>query len=81
MSMEKTIAGKKSIEPTPMSTPILKIAEPGCELLYKFNILYHTHIIKELISRGAEKKFHDGNREVTSRKDIPGRKFAFPNSL
>jgi hypothetical protein len=79
--IEKTIAGKKNIDPTPINTPMLKIAEPGCELLYKFSIRYQTHIISELISKGAEKKFHDGNKEVTNRNDMPGRKFAFPNNL
>jgi len=79
--IEKVIAGKYNMEPTPINTPILKIAEPGCELLYRFNILYHTHIMSELMSSGAEKKFQEGNNDVTNRYDIPGRKFDLPNNL
>ena len=67
------MAGKYNIEARPINTPILKIAEPGCELLYKFNIRYHTHIISELMSNGAEKKFQDGNKEVISIYAMPGK--------
>jgi hypothetical protein len=45
------------------------------------SIRYHTHIISELISKGAEKKFHDGKREVISMYAIPGRKVDLPSIL
>lgn len=67
------IAGKYNMEATPINTPILNIAEPGCELLYKLSMRYHTHIISELISKGAEKKFHDGNSEVINIYAMPGK--------
>jgi len=81
ISKLNVIAGKYSIDATPINTPILKIAEPGCELLYKFNMRYHTHIIRELISNGAEKKFQDGNKEVISIYAMPGKNEDLLNNL
>jgi hypothetical protein len=42
---------------------------------------YHTHIIKELVKSRAEKKFHEGNKDVNSMYDMPGRKVDFPSNL
>ena len=81
MSKLKVMAGKYSMDATPINTPILKIADPGCELLYRFNMRYHTHIIKELMSKGAEKKFQEGNNEVISIYAMPGKNEDLLNNL
>jgi len=45
------------------------------------SIRYQTHTIKEFVRSGAEKKFHEGKKDVNKRNDIPGRNVDFPSNL